>query len=267
MILNSKFKYNSHLCVGIDIIPDLIPETIKKKKNFIQYFVELVIDSTSEVAGAFKFNLAFYEALGADGYRILEKNVRYVPKGIEKIGDAKRGDIGSTSKYYAKSIYEHFGFDSVTLNPLLGYDSLLPFFIYQDKVNYILTLTSNPGAKDFQKLKLQNGKSLSTHILRSVMLWNAIHNNLGIVFGATQKKEFQYLNSSAKNLKILIPGIGAQGGDLNFVLNYLKNNKLEAFLINSSRGILYSNLKNNISKSINENARKLKSSIDQIYID
>ena len=140
-------------------------------------------------------------------------------------------------------------------------------FNYKDKVNYILTLTSNRGAKDFQKLKLQNGKSLSTHILKKVKSWNAIHKNLGIVFGATQKKELQYLNSSAKNLKILIPGIGAQGGDLNFVVNYLKKKKLESFLINSSRGILYSNLENNISKSINENASKLKSSIDQIYND
>jgi orotidine-5'-phosphate decarboxylase len=251
--------------VGIDIIPDLIPDQIKKKKRFIQYFVELVIDSVSEFAGAFKFNLAFYEALGAEGYRILEKNLKYVPTGIEKIGDAKRGDVDSTSKFYAKSLFIYFGFDSVTLNPLMGYDSLVPFFEYKDKSNYVLTLTSNRGAEDFQKLKLRRGESLSLYILKKIKSWNAVHKNLGIVFGATQRKEFQQLNSSVKNLKILIPGIGAQGGDLEFVLNHLKKNKLDSFLINSSRGILYRNLKDNVPKSINENARRLKTLIDQIY--
>jgi orotidine-5'-phosphate decarboxylase len=251
--------------VGIDIIPDLIPDQIKKKKRFIQYFVELAIDSASEFAGAFKFNLAFYEALGAEGYRILEKNLKYVPTGIEKIGDAKRGDIDSTSKFYAKSLFTYFGFNSVTLNPLMGYDSLVPFFEYKDKFNYVLTLTSNRGADDFQKLKLRSGESLSLYILKKIKSWNSVHKNLGIVFGATQKKEFQLLNSSVKNLKILIPGIGAQGGDLEFVLNHLKKNKLDSFFINSSRGILYRNLKDNVPKSINENARRLKTLIDQIY--
>ncbi len=260
-------KNQSHLCVGIDILPDLIPNSIKKKKKSLQYFVELVIDSTSEFACAFKFNLAFFEALGSEGYKILEDTLRKCPSHIEKIGDAKRGDIDSTSMYYAKSLFEHFGFDSVTLNPLLGYDSLIPFFNYENKTNYVLVLTSNRGASDFQKLKLGSGEILSNFILKKVKSWNPIHHNLGIVFGATQKTEFQYLDRSIKKIKILIPGIGAQGGDLEFVLKHLKKNKLESFLINSSRGILYSNVGSNISKSINENARKLKLLIDKIYFD
>lgn len=264
---DSKLKNKSHLCVGIDILPELIPNSIKKKKKPLQYFVELVINSTSDFAGAYKFNLAFFEALGSAGYKILESTLKKCPNQIEKIGDAKRGDIDSTSKYYAKSIFEHFGFDSVTLNPLLGYDSMLPFFSYKGKTNYVLALTSNRGAGDFQKLKLENGKILSNHILKKVKSWNLIHQNLGIVFGATQKAEFHNLDQSIKKIKILIPGIGAQGGDLEFVLKHLKKNKLESFLINSSRGILYSGIADNMSKTINENARKLKQLIDNIYYD
>lgn len=257
-------KKKSHLCVGIDIFPSLMPKQFPNTKSGILNFIKLIIDSTNDFAGAYKFNLAFFEAMGSDGFHILEKVLPMVPDGIIKIGDAKRGDFNSTSQMYAKSLYDHFNFDSVTLNPLMGYDSLEPFLNYENKINFILCLTSNEGSKDFQKLRLKNGKLFFEYSLNQFMKWNKRTNNIGIVFGATNKKDFNLITNKHKSLFLLIPGIGDQGGDLEFVLNHLKSSKLEKFLINSSRGILYSTEEKDVSEGIWERANEIQKKINSI---
>lgn len=265
MLNSNRSNLKSHLCLGLDIFPELLPSYITFKKNFVEYFLEGVIEATQEIASAYKFNLAFFESMGSYGLKVLENILPKIPITIQKIGDAKRGDINSSSKMYAKAFYEHFRFDAVTLNPLLGYDSLEPFFRYLNKTNYILALTSNPGAKDFQKQKLTGGKAFFEDVLTKVKQWNKKHKNLGIVFGATNLKEFKYIDSSFSDIPILIPGIGQQGGNLESVLKQLKKNKIEKFLITSSRSILYTNLDGDFRKSIYQNANKLHQQILEIY--
>lgn len=255
----------SHLCIGLDIYPELLPSYITFKKDFVEYFIEGVVEATYEIVDAFKFNMAFFESMGSYGLRILENILPKIPKQIIKICDAKRGDICSSSKMYAKGIYEHFRFDAVTLNPLLGYDSLEPFFRYINKTNYVLALTSNPGAKDFQKLKLDNGKRFFEVLLEKIKSWNKKHKNIGLVFGATQSNELKYLKDEFLDFPLLIPGIGFQGGNLEAVISFLKKNKFQNFLINSSRDILYNNLNGDFRKCVFNNANLLKEKIEELY--
>lgn len=264
-LIETKQEKKSHLCIGLDIYPELLPSYITFKKDFVEYFIEGVIESTYELVDAYKFNMAFFESMGSYGLKILENILPKIPKQIVKICDAKRGDIGSSSRMYAKGIYEHFRFDAVTLNPLMGYDSLEPFFRYINKTNYVLTLTSNPGAKEFQKLKLSNGQPLFNEIISKVKSWNNKHKNLGIVFGATQKSEFKYLDKNLKDIPLLIPGVGHQGGDLETIISHLKKQGLENFLINSSRDVLYTNLNGDFRKCVFNNANQLKQKISEIY--
>ena len=261
--INNEKK--AHLCIGLDIYPELLPSYITFKKDFVEYFIEGVIEATYEIVDAYKFNMAFFESLGSYGLKVLENVLPKIPKQIIKICDAKRGDIGSSSRMYAKGIYEHFRFDAVTLNPLLGYDSLEPFFRYINKTNYILTLTSNLGAKEFQKLKLSNGKALFQEILDKVKTWNSKHKNLGIVFGATQKSEFKFLDKNYVDIPLLIPGVGHQGGDLNSIISHLKKIGFKNFLINSSRDVLYLNLNGDFRKCIYNNANQLKQQINELF--
>lgn len=262
LIENSKKK--THLCIGLDIYPELLPSYITFKKDFVEYFIEGVVEATYELVDAYKFNMAFFESMGSYGLRILENILPKIPKQIIKICDAKRSDIGTSSRMYAKGIYEHFRFDAVTLNPLLGYDSLEPFFRYINKTNYVLALTSNPGAKEFQKQKLQSGKTLFQEILSKIKSWNKKHKNLGIVFGATQKSEFKYLDKEFIDIPLLIPGVGYQGGDLNSIISHLKKQGHQNFLINSSRDVLYSNLNGDFKKCVFNNANQLKQKIGEI---
>ena len=169
---------------------------------------------------------------------ILKKTVELIPDDILKIGDAKRGDIGNTSKYYAESLFDYFGFDSITINPYMGEDSVKPFLEYFDKLIFILALTSNPGANDFERLQLKDGKYIFQKVIEKVKQWNK-KNNCGIVFGATNLKELQENITEFDNLPVLLPGIGAQGGNFEEVINtFIEQEKLN-FLVNISRGIIY----------------------------
>jgi orotidine-5'-phosphate decarboxylase len=264
-MVETKAEKKNHLCIGLDIYPELLPSYITFKKDFVEYFIEGVIESTYELVDAYKFNMAFFESMGSYGLKILENILPKIPKQIIKICDAKRGDIGSSSRMYAKGIYEHFRFDAVTLNPLLGYDSLEPFFRYINKTNYVLALTSNPGASEFQKLKLGNGKTLFEEVLAKIKKWNAKHKNLGIVFGATQKSGFSVLDENFSDIPLLIPGIGHQGGNLKSVISHLKKKDFKNFLISSSREVLYSNLNGDFRKCIFNNANQLNQQIKELY--
>ena len=240
----------SHLCVGLDMNPEAMGSSNTTLDELKKHAFK-VIDATSDLSSAFKPNLAFFERWGSEGFKWLEELMDYFPDDLIIIGDAKRGDIGNTAKQYAYSLFTHFDFDAVTLSPYMGKDSITPFIDNPEKGAFILCRTSNPSAVDLQNQQI-NIKS-SDQTLNSIdeipneMLfdktaqlcveWNK-NNNVGIVVGATAPKEISRIRNHAPSLPFLIPGIGAQGGDLT--QSMLDGNKNGDALINISRGISFS---------------------------
>ena len=240
----------SHLCVGLDMNPEAMGSSNTTLDELKKHAFK-VIDATSDLSSAFKPNLAFFERWGSEGFKWLEELMDYFPDDLIIIGDAKRGDIGNTAKQYAYSLFTHFDFDAVTLSPYMGKDSITPFIDNPEKGAFILCRTSNPSAVDLQNQQI-NIKS-SNQTLKSIdeipneMLfdktaqlcveWNK-NNNVGIVVGATAPKEISRIRNHAPSLPFLIPGIGAQGGDLT--QSMVDGNKNGDALINISRGISFS---------------------------
>ncbi len=226
----------SLLCVGLDPDPTLMPDNVA-----IFEFNQAIIDATSDLVCAYKPNIAFYEALGNEGLDALKQTVKYIPDDIPVIVDAKRGDIGSTAKAYATTLFDNFNFDAATVNPYLGFDSIEPFIQYQDKGVFILCRTSNPGSADFQSLHCRIGKS-SRSLFEIVALkasqWNT-NGNIGLVVGATYPEELRSIRQSHPDIPLLIPGIGAQGGDLALAVRYGVDAQGRGIIINSSRQIIY----------------------------
>lgn len=258
--VNKKGKF---ICVGLDTDINKIPNYLLKYENPIYEFNKIIIENTSEISAAYKLNFAFYETLGEKGFEILKSTIDLIPREILIIGDAKRGDIGNTSEMYAKSLFEYFNCDASTLNPYMGYDSLLPFLNYNNKLNFILALTSNKGSEDFEKQKLENGDFLFQYVIKKVNEWD-VNNNCGFVFGATNLTELENNIELIKNKPILIPGVGAQGGSLEEVVKILLNNKVQNFLINSSRGIIYKNNTENFGQAAKEEILNMNSIISQL---
>ncbi len=234
----AKISDHKHICVGLDTDVNKIPEHLRKNKNAVYEFNKVIIENTYEAAGAYKINLAFYEQEGSKGLDQMHRTLELIPKDVLLIGDAKRGDIGNTSQMYAKAIFEEFGFDSITLHPYMGFDSLTPFLEYEDKLSFILALTSNKGAEDFEKLKLADGSYLFQKVIEKVSSWND-KKNCGIVFGATQTEELKNNIYLFKDLFILLPGIGAQGGSFEDVVKVFHESQKNNYLINVSRAIIY----------------------------
>ncbi|MBK7629567.1 MAG: orotidine-5'-phosphate decarboxylase [Ignavibacteriales bacterium] len=226
------------ICVGLDTDKNKIPSFLKDDQDGVLKFNKSIIEATKDYAAAYKINFAFYEQAGSDGINELERTVELIPHNILSIADAKRGDIGNTSEMYAKSIYEHFRFDAVTLHPYMGKDSLQPFLEFTDKMNYVLVLTSNQGANDFEKLELKDGKFLYQEVLHNVKEWNK-KNNCGIVFGATKIEELKSNINNFGDLSVLLPGVGAQGGSLGEVNSVFNSSNRKNYLVNVSRGIIY----------------------------
>ena len=237
-----KVQFNNNagkfICVGLDTDINKIPKFLLKEKFPVYNFNKMIIEATQDLASAYKINFAFYEENGSKGIEELEKTIELIPENILSIADAKRGDIGNTSKKYADSIYKHFYFDAVTLHPYMGKDSLDPFLNYRDKINFILVLTSNPGAEDFEKLELKTGEFVYQKILRSINHWNQ-NKNCGIVFGATKIDELKNNLTNFGDLTVLLPGVGAQGGSLLDVIATFKKHGRKNYLVNVSRGIIY----------------------------
>jgi orotidine-5'-phosphate decarboxylase len=233
-----KNEDGKFICVGLDTDINKIPTFLKNDPDGVFKFNQSIIEATKDYAAAFKINFAFYERAGSDGINELERTIELIPQNILSIADAKRGDIGNTSELYAKSIFEHFNFDAVTLHPYMGKDSLQPFLNYKDRMNYVLVLTSNPGANDFEKLELLEGRLLYQKVLENVNAWNN-NKNCGIVFGATKIDELKDNINSFGDLSILLPGVGAQGGSMAEVSSVFKNNNRINYLVNVSRGIIY----------------------------
>ena len=260
---NNNFKFIS---VGLDTDISKIPDFLLKTKNPIYEFNKIIIENTIDSTAAYKINLAFYEANGTLGLDAISSTIDLIKKNSDVliIADGKRGDIGNTSQMYAKALYDVFGFDAVTINPFMGFDSIEPFIKYKNKLNFILTLTSNPGANDFQKLKLFNGNYLFQEILLRINQWNE-ENNLGIVFGATKLNDLKDNLELIKKFPVLIPGVGTQGGNLSEIVTLFKNVNFNTFLINSSRQILYKDNTKNFGISAKTEVEKLNSQIIEIF--
>lgn len=222
------------LCVGLDTDMDKLPEPMAKSTSGMYYFNKEIIEATKDFAVAYKINTAFYEQYGLKGWEILKATVDMIPKDAFLILDAKRGDIGNTSAAYAKAFFEDMRADALTVAPYMGSDSIKPFLEYTDKFVFLLALTSNAGSFDFQRL-ISGGKPLYKHVTEISANW-ADCTNLGFVVGATHPDELAELRAEHRDRVFLIPGVGAQGGDIEAVL---AANKGKPSLINVSRGIIY----------------------------
>ncbi|MFA5404183.1 MAG: orotidine-5'-phosphate decarboxylase [Ignavibacteria bacterium] len=227
-------KNKSNLVVGLD--PDIrkIPRLYLKSKNPIFEFNKSIINSTKDIVAGYKLNLAFYEALGKYCYETIENTLQYIPKDLLKICDGKRGDIGNTDEYYVKAYFDDLDFDSMTVNPYMGRDSVEPFLSRKDKGIYILVLTSNKGNEDFQQKKIGK-KYLFEEVIEKCIEWDK-KKQIGFVIGANHTELIKKITTKYPNIPLLIPGIGAQGNDLNVLLKSIKNNN---YLINASRSIIY----------------------------
>lgn len=255
-LLQAARSNRSLLCIGLDPDPELMP------KVDVFQFNRAIIDATSDLVCAYKPNLAFYEALGIEGLKALERTVAYIPKGIPIIGDAKRGDIGSTARAYARALFETLGFDAATVNPYLGYDSLEPFMEYKEKGVFILCRTSNVGSAHFQALTLtETSRPLFELVAQRAREWN-LYGNLGLVVGATYPEELRRVRQICPEMPLLIPGIGAQGGDLAGAVRYGVDAKGEKAIISSSRQIIYASRGEDFAAAAREAALNLRDQIN-----
>lgn len=261
--LKRKNNEGKVICVGLDTDKTKIPRHLLSSSNPVLEFNKAIIESTFEFAAAYKINFAFYEKDGARGFENILQTAELIPDDILIIADAKRGDIGNTSQMYASAVYDHFGCDAITINPYMGYDSVSPFLDRKDKINFMLALTSNHGADDFEKLRLNDGSFLFQKVIEKVKSWNS-NKNCGIVFGATQVEELSENFLLFDDLPLLLPGIGAQGGSLEEVLRVFKNNNRLDILINSSRGIIYKDNSEAFSGYARSEIIKLNESVNNI---
>jgi orotidine-5'-phosphate decarboxylase len=250
-----QMKQNSFLCIGLDVDADKIPVHLQAMENPVLEFNRQIIKATCDLVCAYKPNLAFYEAMGEQGLAILRDTLKLIPKSILTIGDGKRGDIGNTAARYAKSLFDDFGFDSVTLNPYLGFDSVEPFLSNPEKGVFILALTSNAGSKDFQRLKVGT-KHLYEKVVHTAKKWN-INQNIGLVVGATHPKELQRIRKIVPDMPILIPGIGQQGGDLRSAIRYGCDKHRQLAVINASRSIIYASSGKDFAEAARTEAKKM----------
>ena len=245
----------SYLCIGLDTDIDRLPDHIQKNHKGIVEFNKAIIDATSDLAVAYKPNIAFYESLGIDGWRALEETLDYIPSDCFTIADAKRGDIGNTSRMYAKTYFETFNFDAVTVAPYMGSDSVEPFLTYDDKWVIILGLTSNAGAQDFQFRKMRNGKELYEVVLKTCSEYGSLDNTMFVV-GATKAAHFKKVRKIIPDHFLLVPGVGAQGGRIGEVIEHGANRD-GGLLINSSRGIIYASSGKDFAEAARKKAQKL----------
>ncbi len=254
-------KNRSLLCVGLDPDPELLPEGID-----LFEFNKAIIDATSGLVCAYKPNIAFYEAKGNEGLDALKRTRDYISGDIPVIVDAKRGDIGNTAKAYARSLFDYFNFDATTASPYLGFDSLEPFINYRDRGVLILCRTSNPGAVDFQSLacKFEGGENLLFEIVaEKVNSWNT-YGNLGLVVGATYPEELKLIRQRYPEIPLLIPGVGAQGGELAAVVKYGADAGRQRTIINSSRQILYASKGKDFAAAARRAALELRDRINSL---
>ena len=258
-------KKQSFLCIGLDTDLDKIPTHLLKEEDPIFEFNKQIIDATKDICVAYKPNIAFYEALGPKGWESLQKTIDYIPNDIFTIADAKRGDIGNTSKMYAKTFFEYYNFDSVTVAPYMGRDSVSPFLEFDNKWVILLAATSNIGGEDFQYNELTKGNQLFEEVLEVSKQWGT-EENLMYVVGATRPEVFKKIRAIVPNSFLLVPGVGAQGGSLTEVCKYGLSKDV-GLLVNSSRGIIYADSSENFAKTAHEKALEMQQEMKIILED
>ncbi len=258
LLIEQIKKKQSFLCVGLDVDLDKIPQHLLVLDDPIFEFNKQIIDATHHLAVAYKPNIAFYEAYGIKGWLALQKTITYLNTNypeIFTIADAKRGDIGNTSTRYAKAFFEDLDFDSITVAPYMGSDSVEPFLAFEDKFTIMLALTSNVGGLDFQTLKIEN-EDLYKCVLRKSLSWkNSDH--LMYVVGATRPEYFSEIRKIVPHHFLLVPGVGAQGGSLSEVCTYGLNKDI-GLLVNSTRGIIYASQEKDFALKAQEKALELQ---------
>ena len=256
LLSDASTRNRSLLCVGLDPDPARLPV------EGVLEFNKAIIDATSDLVCAYKPNLAFYEAMGIRGVQILKKTIDYIPKDIPVIGDAKRGDIGNTAAAYAKALFDFYKFDAVTLNPYLGYDSIEPFLNYIGKGVFVLCRTSNKSASDFQDLEDNYGMKFYQSVALRANDWNS-SGNIGLVVGATYPEELKQIRKICPDMPILIPGIGAQGGDLELSVKYGVDKNSEKAIIVAARQVLYASKAPDYAEAARAAARELRDNINK----
>ncbi|PDH45729.1 MAG: orotidine-5'-phosphate decarboxylase [Rhodothermaeota bacterium MED-G18] len=261
-IFNEIKNKRSYLCIGLDSDSKKIPKHLLKYDDPIFEFNKIIIDNTKDLVIAYKPNLAFYEVNGSKGMETLKKTLDYIPKNIFKIADAKRGDIGNTSSMYAKTFFETFNFDAITLSPYMGRDSIEPFLGFKDKWAIILALTSNQSAKDIQSIKNSGGEKLYESVIKNSMEWSSKKNMMYVV-GANREDDLLNIRKIIPENFLLIPGVGAQGGDLKKISD-VGMNKNCGIMVNVSRSIIYCDGSINFDQAVRLSAMKVKSQMEEI---
>jgi len=256
-LFNQIIKKESFLCVGLDADLEKIPDHLLGLDDPIFEFNKQIIDATKDYCVAYKPNLAFYESLGVKGWESLQKTMEYIPSDIFTIADAKRGDIGNTSKMYAKTFFEYFNFDSVTVAPYMGNDSVSPFLEFSNRWVILLAATSNVGGLDFQYKKIEGGKRVFEEVLEKSLEWGN-EENLMYVVGATRAEMLSDVRAIVPDAFLLVPGVGAQGGSLEEVVKYGMNDTC-GLLVNSSRGIIYAGSGSDFASAAGKKSKELQS--------
>jgi orotidine-5'-phosphate decarboxylase len=257
-------KKKSFLCIGLDVDLNKIPSFLLETEDPIFEFNKAIIDATHHLCVAYKPNTAFYEAYGIKGWQSLKKTIDYLNEhhpDIFTIADAKRGDIGNTSTMYAKAFFEDLAFDSVTVAPYMGKDSVEPFLAFDNKHTILLALTSNTGAFDFQTKQVDN-QELYKQVLKTSTTWNNAHNLMYVV-GATKAEYLAEIRQIIPESFLLVPGVGAQGGNLQEVCKYGMNDQV-GLLINSSRGIIYASKDRDFAEAAAQKALALQQEMQQV---
>lgn len=252
-LFSNIVRKQSYLCIGLDTDITKIPSHLLDFEDPVFEFNKAIIEATSDLCVAYKPNLAFYESMGYKGWRSLERTMELIPDDQFTIADAKRGDIGNTSSLYAKAFFEQMDFDAVTVAPYMGEDSVKPFLNFKEKWVILLALTSNTGALDFQMEKLEDGIQLFEKVMNMAQRWGD-PEQLMFVCGATRAEQFSQLRKIAPDTFFLVPGVGAQGGDLSAISRLGMNNQC-GLLVNSSRQIIYASAGDDFAEAARTQAK------------
>ena len=253
-------RKGSLLCVGLDVDPARIPTSLRRSRTGVYDFIGAIVEATHDLVCAYKPNLAFFEAMGSEGWDLLRRTVCLIPRNIITIGDGKRGDIGNTGERYAAALFDDLRFDAVTVSPYMGRDSVDPFLTRPDKGVFLLALTSNKGSADFQRLKV-GGRPLYETVVRTSATWSP---DIGYVVGATHPDELKRIRTLAPNAPLLIPGIGSQGGDLEASVRFGITKHKDLAVINASRSILYASSGRDFAKAARAEAQRVRDAMERV---
>ena len=259
-LAGASARNGSLVCVGLDPDPRRLPGPASGQPDPVTHFLREIVAATRDLVCAYKPNFAFYGAMGAEGFAVLERVLASIPDDVPTVLDFKAGDIGNTAEQYAAMAYDRLGVDATTVNPLMGEDAVSPFTAYSDRCAFLLCLTSNPGSADFQRLDVGSGK-LYHKVARKAVEWSG-KGQCGLVVGATHPEELREIRDLAPGLPFLIPGVGAQGGDAEAAIRNGADGSGGGMLINASRSILYASSGDDFAAAAREAAQSLRQTLE-----